>query len=96
MGINLQLTAYPDDESDAAWGQYLHQAQIGLALNVALPDKGFEPCPVCARQGRVGLILHYFARDHVDPSQLLGVSLCTQPECTVALVVLTHDGDAPA
>ena len=96
MGIDLQLTAFPDDDGDAAWGQHLHQTQRLLAQRVNLPQKGFEPCPECSRRGRLGLILHYFARDHVDPSQLMGVTLCTQAECTVALVVLTHDGDAPA
>ena len=96
MGIDLQLTAYPDDDSDAQWGHHLHQTQRLLAQRIALPEKGMEICPECAKKDRAGLILHYFARDHVDPSQLIGVTLCTQPECTVALVVLTHDGDAPA
>jgi len=96
MGIDLQLTAFPDDESDAAWWKHLHQTQRFLAQRIPLPEKGFEVCPECAKRDRAGLILHYFARDHVDPSQLIGVTLCTQPECTVALVVLTHDGDAPA
>ena len=95
MGIDLQLTAYPDDETDAAWSRHLHETQRLLAARIPLPEKGFEPCPECTKKGRVGLILHYFARDHADPSQLIGVTLCTQPECTVALVVLTNDGDAP-
>ena len=95
MGIDMQLTAHVDDDHDVQWGEHLHTSQRMLASAIPLPEKGFEACPECSRSGRVGLILHYFARDHNDPSQLIGVTLCTQPECTVALVVLTHDDDAP-
>jgi len=95
MGIDLQLTAHVDDENDIEWGKHLHASQRMLARTIPHPQKAFEACPECSRSGRVGLILHYFARDHNDPSQLIGVTLCTQPQCTVALVVLTHDDDAP-
>ena len=92
MGIDLQLTAFPDDDMDERWSAHLHDSQRMIATIMPLPHKGFE---ACGERGCNGSILHYYFRDHQDPSQLVGLAICDGPTCTVALVILTNDAEAP-
>jgi len=66
MGVDLQLTAFPDGDDDARWSAHLHNSQRMIASILPLPNKGFEACDA---GGCEGTIIHYYFRDHQDPSQ---------------------------